>query len=140
MKRGIAILLLTILIVSAIRPTVIAHYCGGTLQSVALAGEEITCSCGEMMEENASAGGVTLADPLSRCCTMHTFKISTDDFQLRPPLVVAAGFPVAIALPCPVAAGERPCSRSLLTLHAGAPGGKVLPTCTLLARLGVSRT
>ena len=69
MKRIISIYTLAILLLTAVQPTLVFHYCGGSLHSVGLAKNESPKSC---------CGGEH-----KNCCSNEILKIATDDFQLR---------------------------------------------------------
>ncbi|GHT07868.1 hypothetical protein FACS189426_02120 [Bacteroidia bacterium] len=69
MKRLISIFTLAILLLTAVQPTLVFHYCGGSLHSVGWVNNELPKSC---------CGGEH-----KNCCSNETLKIATDDFQLQ---------------------------------------------------------
>jgi hypothetical protein len=64
MKRILSILLLMILLLAAVQPTLVFHYCGKTLHSIALGQDHSKHTCD------------------GSCCSDYKVTIATDDFQV----------------------------------------------------------
>lgn len=110
MKRGVAILLTTIMLLTGIQSVLSLHLCGGTLFSVSFHEESESGSCCEMPmqapQEISARQRQSATNASSRvdvfhedCCDFQTLEISTDDFshdvaqqstQLPTPLTYAA--------------------------------------------------
>jgi hypothetical protein len=69
MKRILIASIIAILLLTAVQPTVVFHYCKGDLHSVGLLKTELPKSCCGEKHKN--------------CCSNHILKIATDDFQLQ---------------------------------------------------------
>jgi hypothetical protein len=82
MKRTISILLLSVLLVTALEPTLAFHFCGGSFHSVGIGGELRTCCGGEMDAEPAGAPSLTLSEHHEPCCSGYAVEISTDTYQI----------------------------------------------------------
>ncbi len=91
MKKGVAILLIAIMLLTGIQPVLSLHLCAGTLFSVTLFDEAESASCCEMPMQAApdiSAGqrhsdrnASSEIDVFHKdCCKFQTIEISTDDF------------------------------------------------------------
>jgi hypothetical protein len=137
MRQAVAILLLLVLTVTSIRPTLAAHYCQGTLRAVGLTSEGMEAACCGVMEEELPDGSA-LSDPLDRCCLTRVFEVATDDYASRQPEAPSTTSPV-MPLFFPPASNGTPSARSLFTLHASAPGGKVLSAREILSLIRVAR-
>ncbi|OAV71555.1 hypothetical protein Barb4_00602 [Bacteroidales bacterium Barb4] len=72
MKRTLSILLLFLTLAAAVKPTLAFHYCGGSLHSVSLTGDDLQRSCCGGEEEEGEAGS---------CCSDYTVEVATDDYQ-----------------------------------------------------------
>lgn len=91
MKKGVAILLIAIMLLTGIQPVLSLHLCAGTLFSVTLLDEAESASCCEMPMQAApdiSAGQRHSAKNASSeidffyedCCGFQAIEISTDEF------------------------------------------------------------
>ncbi|MDR0865689.1 MAG: hypothetical protein LBO74_12270 [Candidatus Symbiothrix sp.] len=69
MKRIISTSILTILLLTAVQPTLVFHYCSGSLHSIGLVNNELPKSC---------CGGEH-----KNCCSNETLKIATDNFHVQ---------------------------------------------------------
>jgi hypothetical protein len=69
MKRILAIQVILIVLLTAIQPALVLHYCGGKLNSIGLVKTGLPKSC---------CGGEG-----DNCCSNQIFKIATDDYQLQ---------------------------------------------------------
>ncbi|MDR2414574.1 MAG: hypothetical protein LBD64_06275 [Odoribacteraceae bacterium] len=136
MKRVISILLLLVLPVTAIRPTIAVHYCGGRIHAVGLAGEEIAAGCcpGEMEDERGQ--GDNVEDPGARCCITRVAEIKTDDGQKR--ALDAPRAPVTFLATRP-AHDATPCTFARIHPRVSAPTGKHPPSTDLLTLISVAR-
>lgn len=82
MKKGVAILLIVIMLLTGIQPVLALHLCAGSLYSVTLFDEAEDVSCCNMnsccdMSTNASSGIDLIHED---CCDLQVIDISTDEF------------------------------------------------------------
>jgi hypothetical protein len=71
MKRLLSIFFMLFLLLAAMHPTVVFHYCGGNLRSIGLSDnqEQSSCCCG-------------------KCCSDYKVTLATDDYQTTPTVTV----------------------------------------------------
>jgi len=90
MKKGVAILLTVIMLLTGIQPVLSLHLCAGTLFSAGFFEEaESSICCDEPMEDatqtssekNNPTAGSDIVVYQEDCCEFQTFEISTDDFS-----------------------------------------------------------
>jgi len=92
MKKGVAILMTAIMLLTGIQPVLSLHLCAGTLYSVEFYEEIASSRCCESATEvatpassaaNQSAAGSSsdIMALQAECCVFQTIDISTDDFN-----------------------------------------------------------
>ncbi len=92
MKKGVAILMTAIMLLTGIQPVLSLHFCAGTLFSAGFFEESESSICCEgpmaeatqaSSENNKPAAGSTSDNVVYHedCCEFQTIEISTDDFS-----------------------------------------------------------
>jgi hypothetical protein len=125
MKRITAISMILSLLLTAMQPAVVLHYCKGSLYSVGFIKNELPKSCCSGSEHK-------------NCCSNRILKITTDDFQIQQP--VSGGIvplilsPVLFVLSDNLYPSESP--DLLLLQQIFPPGGLARRQVDLLAFVG----
>ena len=83
MKKGVAILLTMIMLLTGIQPVLSLHLCKGDLFSVSLVEGGAPMSCCDMPETATPENISTLSSYHADCCDFQSLELSTDDFSVE---------------------------------------------------------
>jgi hypothetical protein len=92
MKKGVAILMAAIMLLTGIQPVLSLHLCAGTLFSVSIFDEadnnpccdepmELTCHTTQEKNEFLKGSSSNINSYRNDCCEFQTIEISTDEFS-----------------------------------------------------------
>lgn len=83
MRKGIAILLTSIMLLTGIQPVLSLHLCGGSLFSVSLLDETAPVACCDLPEPAAPLATPGIVNYHADCCDFQSLELSTDDFSVE---------------------------------------------------------
>ncbi len=81
MRKGIAILLTVIMLLTGIQPVLSLHLCNGALFSVSLVDRAAPLSCCDMPEPATPETIPAIVTYHADCCDFQSLELSTDDFS-----------------------------------------------------------
>ena len=83
MRKGVAILLTMIMLLTGIQPVLSLHLCGGNLFSVSLVEEVAPLSCCDIPETATPEKSPVFSTYHADCCDFQSLELSTDDFSVE---------------------------------------------------------
>ncbi len=81
MRKGITILLTSIMLLTGIQPVLSLHLCGGSLFSVSLHQEVLPVTCCDLPEPAAPLSTPGFVNYHTDCCDFQSLELSTDEFS-----------------------------------------------------------
>lgn len=78
MKRTTTLFLIAFVLLLAIHPVVLFHFCSGSINSVQILSEQETTQCCE--KESSSDRASSLSQIENKCCHTSVLELSTDDY------------------------------------------------------------
>lgn len=80
MKKSVSILLSLLMLTIAVDPTLMVHFCGGSLASVSLVGDqEQAYCCGNLFSSNTTTDSGTYEQ--SPCCYTNSLEVASSDYD-----------------------------------------------------------